>query len=279
MREDGSAIDALILQLATLPAPGDPGPAESGTATAFITVTQQPQDAALALGQTATLTVGDTGSSAPTYQWQKARRVDQFRDIAGATGASITTSASTLADDGTCDRPIRSGVTINSREALVTVDVVAPIAYRAVGSPTFDKVTVVFSEAVSAASGTNVANYSISGLTISGAELAAGGTNAILSTGLQTTGTVYTVTVKDINDVVTPANGLAPNPTTLSFTAWVLGKGGALQSYWENITPNNVDALRNDPRFPDNPTFTTIEPAFEYPPMASMKPVPIMAIG
>ena len=145
------------------------------------------------------------------------------------------------------------------------MDVAAPIAYRAVGSPTFDKVTVVFSEAVSAASGTNVANYSISGLTISGAALAAGGTNVILSTSLQTTGTVYTVTVKDIKDLVTPANVLAPNPATLNFTAWVLGKGGALQSYWENITGNNIDALRNDPRFPDNPTFTTTEPAFEYP--------------
>ena len=30
--------------------------------------------------------------------------------------------------------------------------------------------------------------------------------------------------------------------------AEVLAKGGALQSYWENITPNNIDALRNDLR-------------------------------
>lgn len=267
-REDGCAVDTLIFQLTTLPAPGEPGPPESGTATAFITVTKQPSDTAIATGQTATLSVTATGSSTPTYQWQKAAAGStNFVDIAGATSASYTTGTLTVAENGTQYRAVLSitGLSIPSRAATVTIDVISPIAYRAVGSATFDKVTVVYSEPVDPASATNPANYSIAGLTISGATLAAGGNSVVLTTGLQKTGTVYTVTVKDVKDLVTPANVISPNPTTIKFTAWVLSKGAALQKYWENITPNNIDALRNDPRFPDKPTFTTIEPAFEYP--------------
>lgn len=267
-REDGCAVDALILQLTTLPAPGEPGPPESGTATAFITITKQPADTAIATGQTATLSVTATGSSTPTYQWQKAAPGStNFVDIAGATSATYTTATLTVSDNGTQYRAVLSitGLSIPSRAATVTVDVISPIAYRAVGSATFDKVTVVYSEPVDPSSATNAANYSIAGLTISGATLAAGGNSVVLTTGLQKTGTVYTVTIKDVKDLVTPANVLSPNPTTIKFTAWTLSKGAALQKYWENITPNNIDALRNDPRFPDKPTFTTIQPAFEYP--------------
>src|SRR5262245_51991158 len=47
MREDGSGIDAIILQLSSLPAPAIPGPAESGQTGSFITVAQQPQDVAV----------------------------------------------------------------------------------------------------------------------------------------------------------------------------------------------------------------------------------------
>lgn len=269
MREDGSAVDAMILQLNSLADPADPGPAESATTTTFITVTQQPQDVSIAPGQTATFTVTASGSSPPTYQWQRAAPGStNFADIAGATGTSFTTGTLTTADDGAKYRVQLSipGTTISSRVAALTVDVISPIAYRAVGSPTFDKVTIVFSEAVSAATGTNPANYSVAGLTINGAALAAGGTNVILSTSTQTTGAVYTVTVKDINDRITPPNTLSPNPTTLKFTGWVLARGGALHKYWDNITVNNVATLTADPRFPDNPTFYTAEPAFEYPP-------------
>jgi hypothetical protein len=95
--------------------------------------------------------------------------------------------------------------------------------------------------------------------------LAAGNTNVILATSKQTTGTVYTVTVKDIQDRVIPPNTLSPNPTTLKFTGWILARGGVLQKYWDNITVNMIATLTADPRFPDNPTFSTIEPAFEYP--------------
>jgi hypothetical protein len=269
MREDGSAIDAFILQLNSLAAPASPGPAESTTTTTFITVTQQPQDVSVAPGQNATFTVAATGSATPTYQWQKAAPGStNFANITGATGTSYTANSVAITDDGSRYRVVISvpGTTINSRTAALAVDITPPIAYRAEGSPKFDRVTIVFSEAVSAATGTNLANYSIAGLTISNAVLAAGNTNVTLFTSKQTTGTVYTVTVKDIQDRVTPPNTLSPNPTTVKFTAFVLRRGGALQEYWQNITVNTIATLTNDARFPDNPSFFTVEPAFEYPP-------------
>ena len=54
-REDGSALDALILQLASLPEPDDPGPDESPVAgRPYVRITQQPKDTAVANNQTAT---------------------------------------------------------------------------------------------------------------------------------------------------------------------------------------------------------------------------------
>jgi len=37
------------------------------------------------------------------------------------------------------------------------------------------------------------------------------------------------------------------------------------QRYFNNIAVNTIQTLRSDPRFPNNPTFTTFEPLFEYP--------------
>lgn len=268
-REDGSAVDAVILQLSNLAAPGTPGPAESATASAFITIGQQPQDISVAAGQSISFTIAANGSGTPAFQWQRAAPGStNFVNIPGATSATYSPGTLTLAESGTRFRAVVTvpGLSINSREATAIVDVTAPIAYRAEGSPTFDRVKIVFSEPVDPASGTNLSNYTVSGLTLSAASLSADGRNALLVTSKQTTGTVYTVTVKDIKDRVTPPNTLSPNPTTLKFTGWVLARGGVLHKFWDNITVNTLDTLRNDPRFPDNPTFTTIEPAYEYPP-------------
>lgn len=58
-------------------------------------ITTQPQSASVTAGQPATFTVTATGTPAPTYQWRR-----NGADIAGATGASYTTPATTLADNG-----------------------------------------------------------------------------------------------------------------------------------------------------------------------------------
>src|SRR6266480_6365404 len=265
-REDGTAIDALILQLATLPAPTNPGPAESDLASGIIIATQ-PRDVTVGSGQTATFTVVVKSGVPSTYQWQKASPGStNFTDIIGATGTSYTTPAATVADDGTRYRVTASitGQSVTSRGARLTVDVTPPSVVRASGSSTFDKVRVVFSEPVDPASAANTAHYSLNGgLTISGATLAPGGTTVILTTSKQTTNAAYTVTVTNVTDVV--GNVLSPNPSTANFTGWVLSSG-VLHKFFANVTGNTIANLTNDARFPDNPTFITVEPLFEYPP-------------
>jgi alpha-tubulin suppressor-like RCC1 family protein len=58
-------------------------------------ITTQPQNASVTAGQTATFSVAATGTAPLSYQWRR-----NGTDIAGATSASYTTPATTLADNG-----------------------------------------------------------------------------------------------------------------------------------------------------------------------------------
>jgi alpha-tubulin suppressor-like RCC1 family protein len=58
-------------------------------------ITSSPQSASATVGQTATFTVAATGTGTLTYQWLR-----DGADVAGATAASYTTAALTLADNG-----------------------------------------------------------------------------------------------------------------------------------------------------------------------------------
>src|SRR5207244_6096262 len=96
-----------------------------------------------------------------------------------------------IADDGTRFQvAIATGaLPATSRAATLSIDAVAPTLVNASGSESFDQVLVTFSEAVDATLGTNTANYSISGLTISRATLSANGTKVTLNTAKQTSNT------------------------------------------------------------------------------------------
>ena len=48
---------------------------------------------------------------------------------------------------------------------------------------------------------------------------------------------------------------------------WV--SGAVLHKFWDNHNDNTIDALNSDPRFPDSPSFVTIEPRWEYGPDGS----------
>jgi hypothetical protein len=200
----------------------------------------------------ATFSVVAGGSPPYTYQWYR-----NGVAIPGATSSTYTTAATGTADNGAkySVKVMNPFSEITSSEATLTVitDVTNPILYRAEGSPTMNTVTLVFSEAMRAAS-TNLANFSIPGLTITGARLDNGGTNIVLNTSTQPTNTVFNVTVKDVTDFG-PGLVLSPNPTTVSFTSWKLMGGAILHRLWENFSANNVGALTNDPRFiANNPT-------------------------
>ena len=58
-------------------------------------ITAQPADATVTVGQTATFSVGATGTAPLNYQWRK-----NSANISGATAATYTTPATTSADNG-----------------------------------------------------------------------------------------------------------------------------------------------------------------------------------
>ena len=89
------------------------------------TITTQPADQTVNVGQTATFVVVADGTAPLSYQWRK-----DGVDIAGATSASYTTPPTVLADDGALfdcvvDNPANSPAT--SQQALLTVTS-APVA-------------------------------------------------------------------------------------------------------------------------------------------------------
>src|SRR5205823_3755288 len=104
------------------------------------------------------------------------------------------------------------------RFAHLTVisDVTGPTLVAADGSDSPTSVTVSFSEQVSAATATNIANYRITNmsagtlLTISKAVLSKG-TNVILTTAARVDGVTYLLVASNVQDLSSRANPIAPN--------------------------------------------------------------------
>src|SRR5262249_16826040 len=129
-REDGNAIDALILQRSNLAAPKSPGPPESGLAEGFLIGTQ-PSSVTVLPGKPATFTVVAlvAAGATVTYQWQQAAAGSStFADISGATSASYNIASTTLVMNGTQYRVnvTSGGTTLTSSVATLTTDATPP---------------------------------------------------------------------------------------------------------------------------------------------------------
>lgn len=101
-----------------------PPPINLGVAGAAPTITQQPADATIAIGQTATFSVTASGDPTLAYQWQRGGTT-----IAGATAESYITPANALADSGAVFTVVVSnGVgSVTSAAATLTVSATAPV--------------------------------------------------------------------------------------------------------------------------------------------------------
>jgi hypothetical protein len=102
------------------------GSATSNSATLTVTnstvapkITTQPSNQTVTAGQTATFSIAASGSAPLSYQWQK-----NGTNIAGATGTSYTTPATTTADSGSTFRCIvsNSAGSVTSNSATLTVN-------------------------------------------------------------------------------------------------------------------------------------------------------------
>lgn len=99
-------------------------------------------------------------------------------------------------------------------------DYAPPAATHATGASSMNQVSVTFNEAV--AEFTIVPeNFSIAGLTVTGAKLQPGQRNVVLTTSPQTGGAAYVVSMTGIRDISTRGNMMAAG-TTVNFTAYAM---------------------------------------------------------
>jgi hypothetical protein len=219
-------------------------------------------------GQTVTFSInGITGAMPIGFQWKR-----NGVPIPGANSFSYTTPAISPADIGVITYSVevwnqqsRTERFINLNIASVLIDSGPPFITSAIGNGIQNEVTVTFNENVDPATGTNIANYSIPGLTLSGAYLRAANVVALL-TSAQTPGTRYTVTALGVRDTSRNANPIVPPGSSFTFTAWSLARGYATVDLFTGINNNvYVQALYGEPKFIFNtPDQTQYSPVFGF---------------
>ena len=214
-----------------------------------ITITKQPVAATAAVNDSVTFSLEAKSTASPlVVQWVK-----NGVKLPDATGSSITFGPLQASDANAKISAILSipGATTASAEVALTVtaDVTPPRISNLVGSDTFNSVTVDFSEAVTAASAGTAASYSFdNGLTASGVTVISP-TRVKVATSAQTSGTVYTLTIKDIVDT---AGVKSAADAKKSFPAFSIVSGGVKVEYFFNITGTAVQDLLDAPTFQSN---------------------------
>jgi len=155
-RAAGLALSALFLASALACGGGSSdGSKPGGSAAAAPTITSQPQDRSVVVGQTATFRVVASGTAPLSYQWKKSGNA-----ISGATSDSYATSATTSTDNGATFSVTVTNSTghADSNSATLTVTTVAAVSV--VISPTSASVasggTQQFTATVTGSSNTSV---------------------------------------------------------------------------------------------------------------------------
>lgn len=218
-----------------------------------LAIVTQPADVYRLQDQTATFTVAVTGSTPYYYRWQSFAR-SLWSDVAGATNATYTTGLLKYSTDN--NKQIRCLVTnpydsvgVTSSNAVITInpDFGKPTIASMTGDTTMGRLVINFSETVTAASATNLANYTASGgLIISNIVLGPGLTNVILSTSLQGPGSNYTITITNVSDLV--GNLVAAN-TKKVVSGWIFATNYLAREYYANITGTAVTNLTATDKF------------------------------
>jgi hypothetical protein len=227
-------------------------------------IAQQPSGQTINEFGFATFTVALTGTSPYDFQWFKNGVM-----IPGANGPVYTFGPANAGDDGTVFS-VRAGngiASLVSSNAVLTVipDTTPPTLLSAAGSPTFDRITLRFSERINPADAVNLANYAINGgLTLLGASLNPDGQSVLLVTSSQTTGVRYTVTVNGVRDISAAQNRIAPD-SQVSFTAFELSPGFLRREVYHNLAGTTLSDFTNNPAFPYQPDEVGFVASFETP--------------
>ncbi len=197
------------------------------------------------------------------FQWLKDGKAVTTNGLA----ATYTVAEATGKDSGTYTvRVYGGGKEVISSPSVVTVagDTTPPaVTAVSAGDEILTSAVVTFSEAVTDSAVTK-GNYAFDGgLTISSVTRLSD-RKVKLVTNKQTQGTTYTLTINNIQDYGSPVNTIAAD-TKVTFKSLLYMAGTVLQKNWDAINTTTIATLTADPRFPDNMTSFSTEPAFEYP--------------
>jgi sugar lactone lactonase YvrE len=107
---------------------GGGGGGEDAAEQSAPTISAQPANASVVIGQTATFSVTAIGNPAPTYQWQASANGATYADIPGATAPSYTTPSTQQGDNGKRLRVVVANAIgrVTSNPALLTVGSPSP---------------------------------------------------------------------------------------------------------------------------------------------------------
>ena len=209
--------------------------------------------ASLPTGPTVTFTsaVAD-GDLPPSFTWYTNGVVDPT-----ATGSSYTRTNIRLSENGRTFYVVATdagGTSVTSSTATLTVvDVFTLNSASALNDP--NGVYASFSHPLDPVTALNAANYSIPGLTISGATFFGANSNVVrLAVNSMSVGSSYTVTATGIMDQ--SAASTAPNPGTATFTFGVGINPAAGLTLKRFNGANTLVSLRNAINNCTTPTFT-----------------------
>jgi len=182
-----------------------------------VSLVVHPRSQTVAESSPATFTAAYCGSRPVTAQWYR-----NGAAIPAATNSTLTIPTATLADQGAVYRITLTNTfagttyTASSSNAVLTVtaDTTPPALVRA-DSLFPNEVRVTFSEGLASGAALNVAHYVITNasgsLPVTGARFDTTSSNVVLTTGTQTLGARYTLTVNHVTDLSATANPIAPD--------------------------------------------------------------------
>lgn len=224
-------------------------------------ITEQPQNATVSVGQTATFWVNSAEYPLPTYQWMTNSVGGVTNAITGATNSTYTTPLLTLANSGLqYSVAITNSVgSTNSAPATLTVNNTPATVFsamKATATSPLTSVVVTFSKAVDPTTGLNANNYTLNGVagTISSVAYGSSASNCVILTTSSnlSTNESYNVTVENVKDLF--------GNTTATTTVPVLPAGLAIYlradsgvilddngnvAEWMDQTTNGNNAVQN----------------------------------